>query len=146
MQLQLGKAVTLPGFTEGSIVTDSTFDSELVEKLITNAKKAIKNFKIENFQNKISEAVATKVPRYMGRVYKNSEEVYIQREDQKRWSGPVRVVVHDGSNVWVMYNGNLIKLAECRVQPVHNEPDSSSSKVDKVSFQIKPNIDKLMMS
>ena len=103
MQLQLGKAVSLPGFTEGSIVTDSKFENELVEKLISNTKNAIKNFKIQNFQQKISEAVATRVPRYMGRVYKNGEEVYIQREEQKRWSGPVRVVVHDGSNVWVMY-------------------------------------------
>ena len=123
MQLQLGKAVTLPGFTEGSIVTDSKFENELVEKLILNAKNAIKNFNIENFKQKITEAAATRVPRYRGRKYQNGEEVYIQREDLKRWSGPVRVVFHDSPNVWVMFNGNLIKLAECKVQPVYDQTD-----------------------
>ena len=141
MQLQLGKAVTLPGFTEGSIVTDSKFESELVEKLILNAKNAIKNFSIENFRQKISEAVATRVPKYKGRRYENGEEVYIQREDEKRWSGPVKVVLHEGSTVWVIYNGNLIKLAECRVQPVYDShaisPDHGADlKSSKVSFNI----------
>ena len=139
MQLQLGKAITLPGFTEGSIVTDSNFDNELVEKLISNTKNAIKNFNVENFKTKITEAAATKVPRYKGRIYRKGEEVYIQREEQKRWSGPVRVVLHEGSSVWVMYNGNLIKLAECRVQPVHSELGITDSKqmneTNRVSFQ-----------
>merc|ERR1712082_444046 len=44
-----------------------------------------------------------------------------------------------GSNVWVMYNGNLIKLAECRVQPVHSELGITDSKqmneTNRVSFQ-----------
>ena len=83
MQLQLGKAVTLPGLIEGNIVTDSPFDSELVEKLITNAKNAIKNFCTENYKQKISEAAATRVPRYKGRVYKKGKK-FIFREKIKR--------------------------------------------------------------
>ena len=50
-------------------------------------------------------------------------------------------MVHDEYNVWVMFNGNLVKLVECRVQPVHNEPDTDSPIVEKVSFQMKANND-----
>ena len=133
MQLQLGKAVVLPGFTEGNIVTESDFDSELVEKLIRNKKNAVKNYNVANFSQKISEAVATRVPRYTGKVYKKNEEVYIQKEDKKRWCGPVKVIHHEGSNVWVMYNGGLLKIAECRVQPVYSEAEliAKASNSDK---------------
>ena len=36
MQLQVGKAIVLPGYTEGNMVTDSAMESDLVEKLILN--------------------------------------------------------------------------------------------------------------
>ena len=89
MQLQLGKAVTLPGFTEGNIVTDSKFDNELVEKLITNTKNAIKNFCTENYCQKITEAAATRVPKYKGRIYKHGEQVYSTFRKKIRNDGQV---------------------------------------------------------
>ena len=136
MQLQLGKSISLPGFTEGTMVTDSKFDSELVERLINNMKNAIKNYNVENFKEKIAEATATRIPKYRGYVYDKDEEVYIQKEDQKRWSGPVKVVAHDGNCVWVIYNGNLLKLAECRVQPVQRKLNSEITE-EKVKDQVK---------
>ena len=123
MQLQLGKAIVIPGFTDGTLVTESDFDSSLVEKLIRNKKNAIKNYNVENFSRKISEAVATRVPRYTGRIYRKNEEVYIQKQDKKCWCGLVKVIHHEGSNVWVMYNGGLLKIAECRVQPVYSKDE-----------------------
>merc|ERR1712080_190271 len=137
MQLQLGKAIVIPGFTEGTIVTGSDFDSGLVEKLITNKKIAVKNYNGENFSRKIKEAVATRVPRYTGRIYKKNEEVYVQKQDKKRWSGPVKVIHHEGPNVWVMYNGELIKIAECRVQPLYSEEElreKSAAEEKEVTF------------
>ena len=136
MQLQLGKSISLPGFTEGTIVTDSKFDSEIVEKLITNMKTAIKNFNIANFKEKITEATATRIPKYCRYVYDKGEEVYIQKEDKKLWSGPVKVVTHDGNCVWVIYNGNLLKVAECRVQPVNKKTNSAITE-EKIKDQVK---------
>ena len=66
MQLQLDKSVVLPGLVEGSLVTDSLFESEMVEKLILIMKTTIKNFRVANFQEKISESVAQRVPNYRG--------------------------------------------------------------------------------
>merc|ERR1712112_701991 len=116
------------------------------EKLIRNKKNAIKNYNVENFSRKISEAVATRVTRYTGRIYKKNEEVYIQKQDKKRWCGPVKVIYHEGSNVWVMYNGNLLKIAECRVQPVYSEEElkeKSANEEKEVTFSdaIKVNED-----
>ena len=45
MQLQIGNSVGIPGFTKGNIVTNLNFNSELAEKLVTNMKTAIRNFK-----------------------------------------------------------------------------------------------------
>ena len=61
----------------------------------------------------------------------------------------MRVVVHEGANVWVIYNGNFIKLAECRVQPVHAKADldrlepAKVTESNKVSFQITDDNDKV---
>ena len=140
LQLQVGKSIGLPGFTEGTIVTDSKFEYELVEKLVMNMKKAVEQFRIANFREKIQESVAQRVPKYRGRTYKTNEQVYVQLKDSKVWSGPVRVLVHDGNQVWVNYNGSLYKLSECKVQPLYNDgkededSTTSFSSNDKVRF------------
>ena len=37
---------------------------------------AIRNFNVVNFQEKISEAAASRVPKYRGYVYERGEELY----------------------------------------------------------------------
>ena len=56
--------------------------------------------------------------------------------------------MHDGMNVWVMYNGGLIKLSECRVQPVYGDSDLSYINSDTfggntVSFQTTKETDEV---
>ena len=53
LQLQVGKSIGLPGFTEGTMVTNSKFKYELVEKLVMNMKKTVEQFRIANFREKI---------------------------------------------------------------------------------------------
>ena len=38
LQLQVGKSMGLPGFTEVSIVTDFPFEYDLVERVVMNMK------------------------------------------------------------------------------------------------------------
>ena len=57
MQLQVGKSIVVPGFTEGTVVTDSDFEGDLAEKFITNMKEVVKAFKVENYRTKIDECV-----------------------------------------------------------------------------------------
>ena len=71
--------------------------------------------------------MAQRVPRYRERKYKTGEEVFVQLKESKSWSGPVRVVAHFEGQVWVHHNGNLCKLAECRVRPVHPEDEESDT-------------------
>ena len=99
MQLQMGQTISIPSFTEGTIVTDSKFDSEIVEKLVRNMKMEIKNCNVAYSQEKISETPKSHVPRYLGFMYDRGEKVFMQREDQKFWSGPVWVVLHDDGQV-----------------------------------------------
>ena len=105
-----------------------------------NMKKTVEQFRVANFREKIQESVAQRVPKYRGRTYKTNEQVYVQLKDSKVWSGPVRVLVHDGNQVWVNYNGSLYKLSECKVQPLYNdgkadeENTASFSSTDRVRF------------
>ena len=47
----------------------------------------------------------------------------------KSWKGPVKVVAHRGRSVFVMANGNLRKVADCRVQPYDNEGYEEETKL-----------------
>ena len=48
--------------------------------------------------------------------YKDGDLVFFQEKDQKSWKGPAKVISHKGRDVFVMANGSLKKVADCRVQ------------------------------
>ena len=43
--------------------------------------------------------------------------MFYQKEDKKSWNSPVKVIAHLGNSVFVMANGNIKKVADCKVQP-----------------------------
>ena len=43
--------------------------------------------------------------------------MFYQKEYNKSWNGLVKVIAHRGSLVFMMANGNIKKVADCKVQP-----------------------------
>ena len=58
-----------------------------------------------------SEAVKRMIERHVLMTKRFREAEY------KSWKGPVKVLAHKGRDVFVLANGNLRKVADCKVQP-----------------------------
>merc|ERR1712237_184281 len=61
--------------------------------------------------------------------YQEDNWVFYQEKDGKAWKGPVRVHVHRGRDVFVFANGNIKKIADCKVQPykVHEDKEEEDT-------------------
>ena len=59
--------------------------------------------------------------------YEENDWVFYQEKDKKAWHGPVRVHAHRDRDVFVFTNGDLKKIADCRIQPyrIQSQIDTS---------------------
>ena len=118
MQLVTGKSVIFPSVTTGNMSTDSAFDSEYVKRIMSRHIKMMNEFQIAEYTDKLNTVLKKNGKSWQHVKYKQGDLVYVQFQNKKSWSGPVKVFAQDGADVWIFHNGNLIKLATCRVMPV----------------------------
>ena len=118
MQLVTGKSVVFPGLTTGNMSTDSAFDSEYVQRIMSRHIKMMGEFQIAEYNDKLQSVLKKNGKSWQHVKYKQGDLVYVQFQNKKSWSGPVKVFAQDGADVWIFHNGNLMKLATCRVVPV----------------------------
>ena len=118
MQLVTEKSVVFPGLTTGNMSTDSAFDSEYVQRIMSRHTKMMGEFQIAEYNDKLHSVLKKNGKSWQHVKYKQGDLVYVQFQNKKSWSGPVKVFAQDGADVWIFHNGNLTKLATCRVVPV----------------------------
>ena len=135
MQLVTGKSVVFPGLTTGNMSTDSAFDSEYVQRIMSRHTKMMGEFQIAEYNDKLHSVLKKNGKSWQHVKYKQGDLVYVQFQNKKSWSGPVKVFAQDGADVWIFHNGNLMKLATCRVVPVvepsqDDDDDLKSENID----------------
>ena len=132
MQLVTGKSVIFPGLSTGTISSDSPFDSEYVRQIMIRHIELMKEFQVAEYSEKLNNVLKKGGKSWQNIRYEQGDLVYVQLQDKKSWSGPVKVFAHDGGDVWVFHNGNLIKLATCRVAPMVEPYDEEKEVEDEV--------------
>ena len=119
MSLVTGKSVTYPGVTTGNLATDCAFTSENIQRIMEGHKQVTELFRKDEYSAKLKLAEKARTRQYQNIVYQTGDTVFYQDKDSKTWLGPVKVQNQDGPNVWIYVNGDLKKVASCKVQP-HN--------------------------
>jgi len=109
--------VVIPGLTTGNLATESMFDSEAVKKIVDRTYKAIETFREKEYGRKLEGCLKERKKDFQKIRYTKGDEVFVQKRDTKSWSGPVKVFCHEGVNVWLWNNGELIKVNQCKVIP-----------------------------
>ncbi len=117
LSLVTGKAVVFPGVSAGDIATESLYDSEAVKRMIERHVMMTKRFREAEYENKLEKASVVQNRVFNNVRYKEGDSVYYQEENKKSWKGPVKVLAHKGRDVFILANGNLRKVADCKVQP-----------------------------
>ena len=109
--------MNIPGLTMGNEVADSQFDSEVVKKIMERHFALLKEFAVEEYASKIKQVIETPRRNYQNVKYERGDLVYYQKGDGKAWFGPTRVFAHEEGTVFIMQNGDLVKVNPCRVMP-----------------------------
>ena len=64
--------------------------------------------------------------------YTEKNLVFYQEKNKKAWNGPVKVFCHRGRDVWIWANGDLKKVASCKVQPYKVYKGMKNEEIDNV--------------
>ena len=83
--------IKIPTNIDINIVTESSFNKELVEKIIKNKRKAIREFLIAIFNNMIDQTLKTRIFLLNWELFKHQEKVFKSKtvedgQDQLKWS------------------------------------------------------------
>ena len=116
LQLVTGKAVTLPGLTTGNEASESMTDSEAVQRTIENLTRTVSEFREADMRKKLKECQGHRTMSYqhLGE-YVEGDKVWYQPMNGNAWLGPAAVLCQRGTSVWLHSQGDIKKVASCRV-------------------------------
>ena len=117
MRLVTGKSVIFPGISVGNLATESLFDSEAVSKVMERHHEITKKFREAEYENKLIKASEVRKGSFNDMKYEEGDLVFYQEKNNKSWYGPVKVFCHRNRDVFIWSNGDLKKVADCKVQP-----------------------------
>ena len=134
MRLVTGKSVIFPGISTGNLATESLFDSEAVSKIMERHHEITKKFREEEYENKLIKASEVRKGSFNDMKYEEGDLVFYQEKNNKSWCGPVKVFCHRNRDVFIWANGDLKKVADCKVQPyrVYDRKDDDKEELNNI--------------
>ena len=118
LQLLTGRAVVVPGITNGNVATESLIsESEAVRRHIENQKEINKKYREVEYGEKLKVALNARNASFNNYLYTPGEKVFYQHKGGKQWFGPATVEKMEGRSVWILANGDMKKVASCHLQP-----------------------------
>lgn len=118
LQLLTGRAVVVPGITNGNVATESLIsESEAVRRHIENQKEVNMKYREIEYGEKLKIALNSRNASFNDYLYTPGEKVFYQHKGGKQWFGPATVEKMEGRSVWILANGDMKKVASCHLQP-----------------------------
>ena len=128
-QLVFGKDPKLPNImTDKLPALEGVTTSESVAAHINALYAGRKAFTEVQCDEKVRKALRHKV-RAVERTYTTREQVFFRRDgDKARWRGPATVLGNKGSVHYLVHQGDVIRVAACRIIAVGEEEKQFSPK------------------
>ena len=129
LMLVTGKAVSIPGLTMGSEESESVKDAEAVRKIMETIHKVTKEFREAETKVKLKECQGVRVRSYQNQDnYISGDKVWCQYKDGNAWHGPGEVIYQKDNAVFFHSNGDVKKVAACKVKPYELNERKKESK------------------
>ena len=126
-----GTSPTVPGILEGDPVTDGKVtDSDIVRDHFRRQEKAREVLRQADASSRLKEAIKARIQPYNDKVYEIGDKIMFLNKDDD-WDGPGTVKAIESKTVWIMHNGQLNKVASCRMRPWFEEDDASEEDTDE---------------
>merc|ERR1711873_156362 len=97
---------------------ESVTDSEAVRKIMETIHKVIKEFREAETKVKLRECQGIRTGSYQHQDnYIQGDKVWFQYMNGLAWHGPGEVIYQQGNAVFIHSNGDVKKVAACRLKP-----------------------------
>ena len=114
---------------EGS---ESVTDAEAVRKIMETIHKVTKEFREAETRVKLKECQGIRTRSYQHQDnYVQGDKVWFQYKDGLAWHGPREVIYQKGNAVFIHSNGDVKKVAACKVKPYELKERKEESKEEK---------------
>jgi hypothetical protein len=100
-----------------------------------------KEFQEAEYSHKLEKASDDNPKTFTKTKYEEDDWVFYQDKLKKSWLGPVKVFCQRGENVWVWANGDLKKVAKCKIQTCRKRSIPEEEKVENEDIP-KENVEK----
>ena len=128
-----GKAVSIPGLTMGNEGSESITDAEAVRRIMETIHKVTREFREAETKVKLKECQGIRVRSYQHQdKYVSGDKVWFQYKDGNTWHGPGEVIYQKGNAVFIHSNGDVKKVAACKVKPYELKERKEESKEEKI--------------
>merc|ERR1712240_689963 len=132
LTLVTGRAVTIPELTMGNEGSESVTDSEAVRRIMDTIHKVTKEFREAETKVKLKECQGVRIRSYQHQdKYVQGDKVWFQYKDGSAWHGPGEVIYQKGYAVFIHSNGDVRKVAACKVKPYELKERKEESKKEE---------------
>merc|ERR1712240_441528 len=129
LTLVTGKAVTIPELTMGNEGSESVTDSEAVRKIMETIHKVTREFREAETKVRFRECQGIRTRSYQHQDnYVQGDKVWFQYKDGLAWHGAGEVIYHKGNAVFIHSNGDVKKVAACKVKSYELKERKEESK------------------
>ena len=132
LTLVTGKAVSIPGLTMGNEGSESVTDVEAVRRIMETIHKVTREFREAETKVKLKECQGIRVRSYQHQdKYISGDKVWFQYKGVVAWHGPGEVIYQKGNAVFIHSNGDVKKVAACKVKPYELKERKEENKEGK---------------
>ena len=116
-QIIYGKSPTLPGVSDGTVMSDSVItDAEIIRKHFQRQERARLEIRKADASRRLKEALKARVMPYNDETYEVGDKIIFEDKDGQ-WRGPAIVQAMESKTIFALHNGNLKKIAACKSRP-----------------------------
>ena len=93
-------------------------DSEAVKRTLELLNKTTQEFREAEMRKKFKDCQGVRLQSHQHtRDYVEGDKVWYQPQNGNSWIGPASVLCQRGPSVWLHTNGDIKKVAACKVRP-----------------------------
>ena len=118
-QLMTGRNSSVPGISDGNIVTDQTCSgSKTTHDIFARHSTVREAFRQTDNSERLKKMLKTRIPDYVNRFYKSGEQVLVKNRNENTWNGPYTVKHHGGKEVIIIIDNNERSVSTDKVIPM----------------------------
>lgn len=138
-QLLTGKGSSIPGISDGNVVSDQLCSlSKTTQDIFARHSSIREAFRQADNSERLKRMLRTRIPDYVHRFYKTGDQVLVKKRNENGWEGPYTVKHHGGKEVIVIIDNNERSVSSNRVIPLTEDDSVNTTETTTIDVDKEP--------